>query len=482
MTWSLDRRSLITAFGASAFPLPAFGASPRSDPEWVHALLTALHPGLYRYQSPAAFERRFATFARDWQARPTLEARYLTLTRLMAAIRCGHSHCNPYNQKKDAVIARLTAGRGLLPFRFRWIGGQMVVSGDPHRTGLAPGTVITAVDRVPTTRILATLLPFARADGSNDAKRRALMEVRGQDEFEEFDLFHPLLFPTGSTVLLDLVRPERRREQRSLATVDRAARLAARTPSPKRGSDEPLWTLDQRGPTAVLTMPTWAVYDSKWDWPAWLERSFATLAANGTRGLVIDLRDNEGGKDCGDQIIAHLAAAPVATEATRRLARFRSVPRELRPPLDTWDKSFVDLGKDAAPYDARFVELKSADSGGSAIIAPAAPRFGGKVALLISAINSSATFSFARRMQENRLATLVGEPTGGNLRGINGGAYFFVRLPDSGLEFDLPLIGYFPKTPQRDAGIVPDVAVPLTAAALAAGRDNALERALAIVA
>lgn len=102
--------------------------------------------------------------------------------------------------------------------------------------------------------------------------------------------------------------------------------------------------------------------------------------------------------------------------------------------------------------------------------------------MLISATNSSANFNFARRIQQNRLATLVWQPTGGNLRGINGGAYFFVRLPDSGLEFDLPLIGYFPTTPQRDAGIVPDIAVPLTAAAIAAGRDEVLQRALAVVA
>jgi C-terminal processing protease CtpA/Prc len=158
------------------------------------------------------------------------------------------------------------------------------------------------------------------------------------------------------------------------------------------------------------------------------------------------------------------------------------VPADLRGPLDTWDKSFLMLGRDATRYDARFLELKSAESGGSSIIAPAAPRFAGKVAVLVSATNSSATFQFARSVQRNRLATLIGEPTGGNRRGINGGAYFFVRLPDSGLEFDLPLIGYFPTTPQPDAGILPDVLVPLTAAWLASGRDAVLERALAMVA
>ena len=84
-------------------------------------------------------------------------------------------------------------------------------------------------------------------------------------------------------------------------------------------------------------------------------------------------------------------------------------------------------------------------------------------------------------MQEKRLATLVGGETGGNQRGINGGAFFFATLPESGLEFDLPLIGTFPPTPKPDRGIVPEVAVPLTGSAIASGRDEAMQRALEIV-
>ena len=38
---------------------------------------------------------------------------------------------------------------------------------------------------------------------------------------------------------------------------------------------------------------------------------------------------------------------------------------------------------------------------------------------------------------------LVGQMTGGNQRGINGGAFFFVTLSNSQLEVDLPLVGNF---------------------------------------
>ena len=93
--------------------------------------------------------------------------------------------------------------------------------------------------------------------------------------------------------------------------------------------------------------------------------------------------------------------------------------------------------------------------------------------------NSSATFQFGQTIREYRLGTIVGQTSGGNRRGINGGAFFFLRLPGSGLEVDLPLIATFPRTPQPDAGIEPDIAVRPSAAAVARGRDLEMEAVMA---
>ncbi|WP_179504173.1 MULTISPECIES: hypothetical protein [unclassified Sphingomonas] len=68
---------------------------------------------------------------------------------------------------------------------------------------------------------------------------------------------------------------------------------------------------------------------------------------------------------------------------------------------------------------------------------------------------------------------------GGNQRGINGGGFFFTRLPGSGIEFDLPLIGYFPATPQPDGGIAPDHFVPQTASSIVQGNDPVMVAAAA---
>jgi hypothetical protein len=62
--------------------------------------------------------------------------------------------------------------------------------------------------------------------------------------------------------------------------------------------------------------------------------------------------------------------------------------------------------------------------------------------------------------------------------GEDGGAFFFERLPASGLEVDLPLIATFPLVPQPDAGLAPDVPATLTQQDIVTDRDAVMETAL----
>jgi C-terminal processing protease CtpA/Prc len=96
--------------------------------------------------------------------------------------------------------------------------------------------------------------------------------------------------------------------------------------------------------------------------------------------------------------------------------------------------------------------------------------------VLISADNSSASFQLAQVLKEHGLATLVGQTTGGSQKGITAGALFFVRLPYSGIEVDVPLIGtgYDVAATLPDGGIVPDVLVEPSLEELARGTDPEL--------
>ncbi|MBI3346425.1 MAG: hypothetical protein HY020_04340, partial [Burkholderiales bacterium] len=116
------------------------------------------------------------------------------------------------------------------------------------------------------------------------------------------------------------------------------------------------------------------------------------------------------------------------------------------------------------------------------VIEPAAPVFEGRVVALIGPQNSSAGFLLARDLQAAGAATLLGQPTGGNLRGLNGGQLAWITLPASGVAVDIPLLAHFAPGQPPDAGVQPDVRVVPRFADAVAGVDAELAAALRLLA
>jgi hypothetical protein len=479
----IDRRHMLAALGASAL-LPYAARATSADTATIPDLrgdigilsqALKMHPGLYRYNSPAGIAARIDRLETEFVAAPTIGARYLLLSRFLATIRCGHTYCNVFNQKK-AVAALLFDRPTRLPFHFRWIGGAMIVT-DHGGEALPRGTQVITINGVSSRDMLADLFPYARADGHNDAKRISLLDVRGSDTIEFFDVFHGLVYgvPDHGLYRLTVRLPDGRHALRDLPAIGPTERRTQMVTRDDRG-DQPVWDWTMRPDgIALLTMPSWAMFNSKWDWETWLNARLDSLS--GAKGLVVDLRENEGGNSCGDILLARLVSKDLPSAPMIEKIRFRRTDPLIDRYLDTWDDSFRTLGVNARDLGGGW--YSSPNDGDTAVITPKGSRVTVPVAALVGPVNSSATFGFALRGKTSGLVRLFGETTGGNRRGINGGRFFFVQLPASGIEFDLPLIGSFPLTPQPDGGVEPDTRVVPTIGDLVGGHDPVLASALA---
>lgn len=444
----------------------------------------ALHPGLYRYSSKAEMDAKFDALQKNGSRDLSLQDAFVAFSVFAAQVKCGHTYPNFFNQN-SAVAAALFQGQNRVPFYFRWLDQEIVVTRDftPNHK-LPRGTRVLSINGTPVRAILDRLMTIARADGSNDAKRRASLEVSGASMYEAFDVYFPVFFPQKS-VAMQLVgqRPGETTPEtldvEALSFEQRIAPIKERENGRKGGDDVVFdWNYLDDG-IAYLRMPTWALYDSKWDWKTWLNARLDEIADKNSPALVVDLRGNEGGNDIGDEILKRLVRNDLRVSAYRRLVRYRQTPAELDPYLDTWDPSFKNWGTAAAEPEqpwptappVQYFALTEYDDASGDGIRPVGKPFRGKFYVLIDANNSSATFEFAQTVQQNKLGTLIGQPTGGNQRGINGGAFFFLRLPKTQIEMDLPLIGNFSSSPQPDAGLAPDILVTPTLQDIIEGRD-----------
>ena len=335
----------------------------RADVAVLRRAYETLHPGLYRYNTRAEMDEAFGALEAEFQRDRTLADAYLAFSVYAAKLRCGHSYANFYNQRKDVQDALFRAGR--VPFHFRWLGHRMVVTRSfASEPRIRAGTEVLSINGVPVDAVLRRLMTVARADGGNDAKRRSDLEVQGANRWEAFDIFFPLLFPSASPrmALRVLTAPGERVTALEVDPLTYEQRLATMATSrdPSGGEDAPAWDLrflDVR--TACLRMPSWALYDRKWDWKAFLEQSFDRVVGQKARDLVIDLRENEGGLGVGDDLLSHLIASDLPAEPVTRRVRYRRVPDDLVPYLDTWDRSFLDWGASAVEPSAGFFRLKS---------------------------------------------------------------------------------------------------------------------------
>ena len=212
-----------------------------------------------------------------------------------------------------------------------------------------------------------------------------------------------MFFPQKSgTDTLVLVRPRSpKAEQVSVSSLTYEERIAPikQHEDERKGGDEALFEWkDMPDGSAYLKMPTWALYDSKWNWKQWLNTHLDEAASRNAPSLILDLRGNEGGDDVGNEILPHLVDAPITLSSMRRMVRYRNVPKELNSYLDTWDNSFRNWGGAAkdleepwptAPVGVTYLKLTRYDDDANGdVIKPTGKRFTGRVFVLIDATNS----------------------------------------------------------------------------------------------
>ena len=454
--------------------LPILGESAlQEDFLLAKNALLSLHPGLYRYNTPQQIDSLFSVYEARFQKPMTYRAAYLAYSEMLAAIRCGHTYSNFVNQ--FGFIQEVVFNQAdKLPFLFRTIDGRMIItqnlSGNPLLDNYPE---ILSINGIETEEILKELIRFVKADGANDGKRLADLNLFGIGSFESFDVYFPLRFPpTDGVYDLKIQMSENNfTEEVKIETITRQERtdkLLQLSFDDNTKADD-LWKLefwDDR--TAYLQLRTFDVFQLGFEWDDFLKDAFNQIRKRKVDNLVIDIRWNEGGQD---EILLYLgrmlAKEPVSVAQRKEYVAYEKVPDELKPYLSTWMQEVYDFTGKVNKGENGLYRLTSPDN---LQVEPMSKGFKGNVYLLVNEANSSATFYFAELAKSSKLATLVGTTTGGSQKGLNGGTMFFLRLPNSKIEFDIPIIGTF-SLEKPDIGIAPDIEVRETVESLRAGID-----------
>ncbi len=459
------------------------GGQLQPDARLLRSVLEEVHPGVYRHLDSVEARKRFLALEATWATARPLPVAYRDLT-LLAGLRDAHTFANPEHQNQT-VRAALFGQANRLPFHFRLLGKQMFVTAAVDTVALPRGTEIVRIDEVSVETILDSLLPAVRTDGLNEANRLSRLELTGLDAYETFDVVYPLFFPVGPAIALSVKATDKAAARAvtvpALTTAARETALRNR----RGGVPDTRWRLDfLDARTARLTLPDLTkADDAAFNWKQWLAESFAAIRAKRADALILDVRRcAEGSPEVVTELLRYLAARPIERAPLRRIWRINQLPADMAAFLDTSAPTWKAIKPaDFHPLADGGFELLT-DRTARTALRPYPTAFAGKHQYaLCSPRNSAEGFLLLHELQNAGLATLVGQPTGGNRRGSTGGAFFMLRLPNTGLEVDVPLVSLQPLRAQPDEGLEPDDLVEQTAEDLRAGIDPEMARVKALL-
>ena len=437
-----------------------------------------LYPGLYRYQDEEAVLAHFDALEKTLQRDLSLQEAYLEYSKFLAKLQDGHVYANFWNQS-NLIDSILFSKPDKIPFTFQLVNDRMIILKDGSEgEKLESGLEVIQINGVGVSSIIDSMLLVVKGDGSNRGQRMFEMQLSGFGKYEAFDIYFPMFFPPKDGIYTIDVRNFKTGntqsiEVKSLTRTSRVKNIDARYGVQAKSNDD-LWKFELLdAQTAYLKMGSFVTWKMDLDWKAFLKDAFAKIKAQNIENLIIDIRGNGGGTTAVyHKVISYLTKEKVSTSPVQALMRYDRVPDDLRPYLSTWSKAFYDRSGKVKDLGNGFYERKGDVE---KVIRPASNSFSGEVFLLVDASNSSATFMMSEMIQRYKLATLVGQMTGGNKRGITGGEIFFLTLPHSGIEMDIPLIAGFPLEEVADEGIKPDVEVIRMVEDVVEGRDVELE-------
>lgn len=441
------------------------------DIDILYSSWTTLHPGLYRYISDVELKKLINELKGYCKEEKTHKEFYLALAQLCEKIRCGHSFLNPVNLSNESK--NLYLPKNIIPLFFSLDDKRKIIVTEnlSDNNNIKVGDEIVSINGIESKRIIDSLLKVSRSDGLNSIEKKLFNINETVDEIDSyslFDVFFPLYFSENDKMEL-LIKPSGKKQvyEVRLSLVDLKQRMQVyvnkygEIPSGKKSWDYKI--IDSS--TSYMKFGTFAFWNENFNSRKYIDSIFSFLNDNKKiKNLVIDIRNNEGGDNSGDYILSYLTKDTIACNGNiRRFYRYLSIPDSLKKHLDTWDNSFKN-DKEANRYTKTtdgLYEINSKEESCLDII-PQEKRFSGKLFLITNAKNSSAAFEMARNVKFNNLGIIVGETTGGSLQGINGGEFFFLTLPNSKIEIDIPLIFQSPKIKSLDSGIRPDIIVKTT--------------------
>lgn len=462
----------------------------KEDVAVLKEVLQYVHPNVYAFTDSVNLQKDFQILENEMITNPTLENVYSSVSKFAAKIKCSHTFTNPWNQ--TSIIEKAIFHQpNKIPFTFTRLDKRLFIDKNAsENNSLEKGMEIKSINGVSTEEVMTRLAEYIASDGNNYEKKLERLLTDGTEKFSMFDIFYPLEFGGTEKFELKLENPKNteiiRASVKSMSKTNRTRVLEERY-GKLENSVRDGWNFKiLNTTTAQLSLKSFAIQRNEFDWKEFLDNAFKEVNNKGVKNLIIDIRGNEGGDGIiGEYILERLIQTSVELPAMNSSVRYLTIPKHFKKHISTWANFPFDFTKKIKSENEGRYYLKDKYSIPQKKYKPRKDGFKGEAYLITDASNSSATQLMSMYAKQIENTTLVGQETGGNQKGTNGGFIFFLKLPNTRVGLDIPVIGQQVESVDEeiyDGGVLPDILVKRTSADFVNGTDTEINKILELIA
>lgn len=485
------------------------------DVNFVQKKLVKLHPSLYWYITEQELNSKFDSLRANLKEPLTPNEFFFKISPVVASVRQGHMGLRPLTKKLEKKEAKILSKAGTGPlsqFKMIWENDKMYIleNKSPDST-IVKGSEVVAINEVTPQQIFSKYKNTYTSDGFNTTFIPKIFEKRFSsylvNEMGVQDSLNYDFKNADSTYSKAVKRfKEEAKKGDSLSQTQKdSIKLARKSPEAKEKAkkeweqkriygydyvakefNKTLQFLGADSTVAYLKIKNFSTGKTKKVY----EEVFAKIKEKQSKTLIIDLRDNPGGRlNEIQKLYSYLVAEefkfidePEVTSKTSLFANyFNQLPIISYPVTVPLYPVFatVLVSKTKKKDDGKYYyKIKSSKPMQSNPL-----HFDGEVYVLINGGSFSASCIISSNLQATGRAVFVGEETGGTFNGTVAGRMPLLELPKSKLPLRLGLMDIRPvhRTEQEGRGIMPNVEIIPTVEQRLSGVDPELEYVLSTV-
>ncbi len=447
----------------------------KKDYSLMREILEEKHPNLYWYatkqEMDSVFDEGYKNIS-DSMTEDNFE--WKIIAPVLEKIHCGHTSVMMSRGRQKFLEDKIIPSFPL--FMKVWKDSMMVVANLNGDSAVKRGDFVTAVNGIPTRKLIDTLFGYISTDGYNNNLKYIRLSTSFpyyfRNVFGEYKEFNVSLSDSNGVRKDAVVKwwPQPKEDSSTVKFV--------KPKHPKRSERlKQIRSFDFDSSVAIMDLNAF----SNGRLNSFFRKTFKKIRKNHIQNLIIDLRINGGGDmNKSVRLIRYLRQTPfrVADSTFSTAKNFSPYSRYLSESLIN-NVALIFLSKKKAPHRYSFGYWERH------VFHPKKKNhFNGQVYVLTNGLTFSAASLFCALVKGEKNIILVGEETGGGWYGNAGVLIPNITLPNTRLRIRLPffrLVQSGFRMSEKGSGVAPDWYIGPDWRDILRGRDTKMEEVLKVI-